>query len=104
MRHTNPYKIRDEKNIFEVGENSSHPELQDCKRIWYMNGYTFRTATELEKYMRSEGFNPKSFWIKPEWQDREGETIIAIKVVQRVPEDERGKVLPMEDYIRDGGR
>lgn len=77
-------RIYDEKCIFEVGENSSHPELQDAERIWLFGGYTFRTATELEKFFANEGLDPKMYWMEPYSQTTyAGKRKILIKVVPK---------------------
>lgn len=89
-RHVNPYRINDPHDLFEVSENSSHPELCDAKRIWKFRGRTFRSATEVQKYFDNEGLNPKLFWMMPEWEKENGmKATIVIKIVERVPSDER---------------
>lgn len=61
MRHSNPYYIRDEKNWLEVTENSSHPELDDAKRIWKFYAYTFTSATEVDKFFSEEGLDRNKY-------------------------------------------
>jgi len=92
LRHSNPYRIQNPNDLFEVGENSSHPELKDSKRIWSFRGYTFESATELEKYMRNEGLDPRRFWMKPEWVKEDWRSFVRINVVERVPQEERHMV------------
>jgi hypothetical protein len=91
-RHVNPYRINDPTNIFEVGDNSSHPELDDKKRIWKFRGRRFNTATELEKYMRNEGLNPKAYWMKPYAVQEIGKKIIIIEIIERCSPEERSGV------------
>lgn len=92
MRHRNPYRINDPKDIFEVGENSSHPEMMDAKRVWSFRGRTFMSATELEKYMNDEGLDPRRYWMKPEWVKEDWRHFIRIQVVERAPAEERHKL------------
>lgn len=65
MMHVNPYRIQDHDNIFEESENSSHPEMGDGKRLWKFQAYTFETATELQKFMESEGLDPRRYETSP---------------------------------------
>ena len=65
MKHVNPYRINDPNNIFEVSENSSHPELGDADRIWRFGGYVFKSATEAQKFFNDEGLNPNHYDIEP---------------------------------------
>lgn len=91
-KHVNPYRINDPKNLFEVGENSSHPELEDTKRYWFFKGRMFRNATEVEKYFANEGLDPRKYWMLPKW-DRDGANmIIRINIVERVSPEERSHV------------
>lgn len=64
----------------------------DAKRVWSFRGYTFHSATELEKYMSNEGLDPRRYWMKPEWVKEDWRSFIRISVIERVPEDERHKV------------
>ncbi len=85
MRHRNPYRISNPDDIFEVGENSSHPELQDCRRVWKMGGYTFSSATELEKFFRDEGLNPKGYVLEPVMHrdSANAKNMIVINVIEK---------------------
>lgn len=91
-KHYNPYRINDPKNLFEVGENSSHPELEDTKRIWEFNGHIMRSATEVEKYFNNEGLDPRKYWILPTWEKDGANMVVRIKIVQRVSPEERKNV------------
>lgn len=88
-RHSNPYRINDPSDLLEVSENSSHPEMADAKRVWEFKGRVFHSATELQKFMENEGYNPRRFWMKPEWVKEDWRTFVRIRVVERVPQDER---------------
>jgi hypothetical protein len=84
MRHTNPYRINDGSDIFEVSENSSHPDLKDSLRLWHFGGYTFKTATQLMNFFNSEGLDPKTHWIEPKWErNTDGKSVIHIFVKPR---------------------
>jgi hypothetical protein len=83
MKHTNPYVINDPNNIFELGENSSHPELKDARRIWRFHSYVFSSATELAKFFDDEGLNPKNYVIEPELKSDMGKNMITINVVPK---------------------
>lgn len=84
MKHHNPYRINDHENIFEVTENSSHPELKDAKRLWIFGAYTFKSATELERFFKEEGLDPRHYWIAPQMEkDLAGKVIIRIYVKTR---------------------
>lgn len=64
-RHVNPYRILDPKNLLEVTENSSHPELGDSKRIYRFKAYTFHSAAQVLRFFDSEGLRLQDFWISP---------------------------------------
>lgn len=83
MKHVNPYRINDPDNIFEVGENSSHPELRDAKRLWKFKAYTFLSATELEKFFEAEGLNPSDYVLEPRMDRDVGHTKVIINVVEK---------------------
>jgi hypothetical protein len=89
LKHKNPYRINDPQNLFEVGENSSHPELNDKKRVWSFRGYTFHSATELERYFNNEGLDPRRYWMKPTVVESDDGNYIKIFVVERAPAEER---------------
>lgn len=100
MRHVNPYRIKNPQDIFEVGENSSHPELRDAKRLYVFGAYRFSTATELQKFFSSEGLNPKQYWMKPRLdRDAMGNKII-IEVVPKHSRVNRDQVMDMGDWTR----
>jgi|WetSurMetagenome_2_1015567.scaffolds.fasta_scaffold493968_2 hypothetical protein len=61
MKHKNPYMIRDVDNFLEVSANSSHPELNDAKRIWQFNGYRFDNEDQVAKFFESEGLDLKQY-------------------------------------------
>lgn len=83
-KHVNPYRIHDHTNLFEVGENSSHPEIQDSQRLWKFRAYTFKSATELEKFFKNEGLDPRRYWIAPRLEkDIGGRAKIIIEVTDR---------------------
>lgn len=83
MRHKNPYRVNDPDDIFEVSENSSHPELDDCRRIYRFGGYTFESATELQKFFESEGLDPKRYAIEPRMEREFAKNLITINVVEK---------------------
>ena len=83
MRHYNPYRIDDPNNIFDVGENSSHPELKDKVRVWRFKAYSFTSATELHKFFDNEGLNPKDYVLDPHIQKDIGGNKIFINVVHK---------------------
>ena len=85
MKHSNPYRINNPDDIFEVSENSSHPELRDCRRVWKFGGYTFRTATELEQFFRNEGLNPKGYVLEPVMhrESANAKNMIVINVIEK---------------------
>lgn len=89
MKHLNPYRVDDPKNMFEVGENSSHPELDDNMRVWKFRDRTFRSATEIQKYFENEGLNPKAFWMKPVAVKESHRNTIYIHIVERCSPEER---------------
>lgn len=82
MRHSNPYKIHDPDNFLEVTANSSHPELQDARRIWKFHAYTFTNETEVAKFFESEGLNLKDYHYEPEYKkdNYNGKHLIVINI------------------------
>lgn len=90
-RHQNPYRIKDEKNWFEVCENSSHPELKDSRRVYHFRGYTFLNATQVEKYFRNEGLNPREYTYIPRsaLDEQTAKNVIHIFICERVPKEEQ---------------
>jgi D-alanine-D-alanine ligase-like ATP-grasp enzyme len=76
-------KNQDPANLLEVGENSSHPELKDAKRIWSFRGYTFHSATEVEKYFKNEGLDIRRYWMKPVWIKEDWRAFIRIEIVEK---------------------
>lgn len=83
-KHLNPYRVNDEKNWFEVGENSSHPELDDSKRVWKFNGRHYKTATDIEKHFKEYGLRQEFFKIQPRSEiDGTGHKTIIIEVVEK---------------------
>lgn len=82
-KHLNPHRITDPNNIFEVGENSSHPELDDSIRIWKFKGHTFTSATEAAKFFEQEGLDPKHYDIRPRSQRDIGRNKITIEIIPR---------------------
>jgi hypothetical protein len=86
-QHRNPYRISDPTNIFEVSENSSHPELMDRRRIWDYKGKVFRTATECQRYLEDEGINWRRLKLTPVRElDGDGSVIIRCHVAERIPQ------------------
>lgn len=83
MRHSNPYRINNPDDIFEVSENSSHPELDDARRIYRLGGYTFQSATELQKFMEAEGLNPRNYAIEPVMEREFSKNMIIVNVVEK---------------------
>jgi len=83
MKHRNPYAITNPDDIFEVSENSSHPELKDAKRIWRLGGYVFHSSTELHKFFTDEGLNPRNYVIEPVIQSDMGKNKITVNVVEK---------------------
>jgi len=83
LKHVNPYRINNPNDLLEVSENSSHPELKDAKRVWSFRGYTFHTATELERYFKSEGLDIRRYWMKPVWVNADWRNYIRIEVIER---------------------
>jgi hypothetical protein len=83
MKHVNPYRINDPDNIFEVGENSSHPELRDAKRIWRFGAYTFHSATEIQRFFADEGLDPRRYDIEPVAKRMFHNNMIEINVVPK---------------------
>jgi len=87
MRHLNPYRIADPNNIFEVSENSSHPELRDRRRIWDYKGKVFTSATACQKYLEGEGINWRKLKLTPvRYLDGDGSVVIRCMVAERIPE------------------
>lgn len=91
-KHVNPYSIHDPANLFEVGENSSHPELKDAKRIWEFKGYTFRSAAKLQDFFKDQGLDSRKFWMLPSWENDGAHYIIRIKIIERCSPEERRHV------------
>lgn len=91
MKHKNPYYIRDEKNWFEVCENSSHPELNDSRRVYHFKGNTFLNATQVDKFFKSEGLDPRryAYVAKRELDEVTAKNVIHIFICERVPQDEK---------------
>ena len=86
-QHRNPYRIQDPNNIFEVSENSSHPEIFDKRRIWDYKGKVFKTATECQKYLIDNGIDWTRLKLTPVRElDRDGSVVIRCHVVERIPE------------------
>jgi hypothetical protein len=83
VRHNNPYRINNPDDFFEVGENSSHPELQDCRRVWKFGAYSFSTATELQKFFSDEGLNPKNYVMEPIIQRDFSKNLIIINIIEK---------------------
>lgn len=85
MKHKNPYRVNDPNNLFEVGENSSHPELEDARRVYKFKAYSFNSATELEKFFMDEGLNPAHYTIEPviKRNYEHGKSLIIINVVAK---------------------
>ena len=86
-QHRNPYRINDPNNIFEVAENSSHPELKDKYRLYKYKGRIFRTATEAQKFLDNEGIDVKRLKLVPvRHLDADGSVIIICNLAERVPQ------------------
>lgn len=85
MSHLNPYQINNPDDFLEVGENSSHPELQDAKRIWKLGGYTFTNATEVQKFFSDEGLDPRQYVMEPvlEKNTIAGKNRVIINIVEK---------------------
>lgn len=85
MSHKNPYRINDPNDIFEMTENSSHPELADAKRIWRFGAYTFHSATELQKFFSDEGLSPQGYVAEPYFEKNTiaGKNRIIINIVEK---------------------
>ncbi len=99
-RHRNPHRIRDEKNLFEVTANSSHPELRDSKRVWHFKGYTFTSPERLEQFFHNEGLDPRRYWYRPVslCDEFSGKNCIHIYICERIPKDEKhGEFLDYEE-------
>lgn len=96
ISHSNPYKINDPNNIFELGENSSHPELKDATRLWKFRAYTFTSATELEKFFSDEGLDSSKYVLEPFIQKDIGKNKIIINVVHRSESRNYNRVRGME--------
>lgn len=84
-RHINPYRINDPGNILEVAENSSHPELEDARRVYKFEGYSFNSATELQKFFEAEGIDIRRMTIEPVMRRNyeHGKTLIIVNVVPK---------------------
>lgn len=90
-RHLNPYRILDHKNWLEVSENSSHPELNDARRIWKFQAYTFTTATEVDKFFATEGLKLSDYATEPVWHKEYGKNLIIVNIVPKyLSRNERG--------------
>ncbi len=88
-KHRNPHRVNDPKDIFDVCENSSHPELFERRRIYDFKGRIFQTLTDLEKFMENEGYDPMHFWILPKWErDGDGSLVNRVHIIERAPQDE----------------
>lgn len=85
MKHVNPYRIRDPKDFFDVGSNSSHPELRDAKRIWKFGGYTFLNPEAVEQFFKDEGLDVKNYVIEPIMEQNviAGKNRIIINIVEK---------------------
>lgn len=97
MKHKNPYRVRSEKDLYDICENSSHPELVERRRIYDFKGKIFRTATELDKYFKDNGLDIRRFWFKSAWEQDGHDVIVRIRIVERVPTDERHMVKEMTE-------
>jgi hypothetical protein len=88
MRHSNPHRILDPNNVFEVAENSSHPELRDKYRIYEYKGKIFKTATQCQKYLEDEGVDwRRRLKLTPiRYLEGDGSTTIICKLVDRIPQ------------------
>lgn len=82
-RHINPHRVNDPSDIFEVGENSSHPELDDARRIWKFGAYTFNSATEVAKFFEQEGLNPRQYDMRPKSVREFSKNLIIIQIVPK---------------------
>lgn len=84
-KHSNPYRIQDPTNIFEVSENSSHPELYDKLRVWDYKGRVFTSATECQKYLEDHGIDWRRLKLTPVRElDRDGSVVIRCHVAERL--------------------
>lgn len=92
-KHHNPYLIRDSNNLLEVGENSSHPELDDARRIWKFHSYTFQSATEVERFFNSEGLDLSQYDYRPKKVREFAKNLIIIEIVSKT-------ALPMRESSR----
>lgn len=83
--HINPYRINDDKDLLEVTENSSHPELQDSKRLWHFGAYTFKSGNEVKKFFEAEGLDITQYWFTGKLEkDIGGRAIIHIYIKTRI--------------------
>lgn len=84
MRHKNPYRIHDPNNIFEVAENSSHPELFDKRRIYKYRGRTFKSAVEAQTYLEDHGIDWRQCKLTPvRHLDGDGSCVIFCHIIDR---------------------
>jgi len=98
MNHKNPYRINDPTNIFEVAENSSHPELYDRRRIYDYKGHRFTSAEKCQKFLEEHGIDwRRRLKLVPIRQlDGDGSCIIVCNLAERVPEGH----MDIRDYER----
>lgn len=54
MRHVDPYKILNPNDHAELIFNSSHPELNERKRVVHFGAYTFDKPEHLDKFFKEE--------------------------------------------------
>lgn len=96
-KHNNPYLINNPSDIFEVGANSSHPELNDRERVWHYKGHTFHKPEHLETFLKNEGVDPRTLWMHPvkEADGWTGHNIIRIYVADRKPKDVADQMQPL---------
>lgn len=83
MKHKNPYEIQDPDDLFELVENSSHPELKDSHRLFKFGAYTFKTATELKKFFESEGLDQNRYWFNASMHREAAKNKIVIEIVEK---------------------
>ena len=90
MRHRNPHEVADPDDIFDVFENSSHPELYEHTRIYCFKGRTFTKLEHLEQHLKDEGVNVKSLYYRAGWEpdDYKGGVINRVTLCERIPSDE----------------
>lgn len=83
MKHINPYTINDPDNWAEVTENSSHPELNDARRVWRFGGYGWNNATDAIKFLEGEGLDPKRYTTKSKKVSEFAKNLIIIEIVPK---------------------